>query len=567
MQIITRMLELPWDDSLCIKNQITAFIRPYTKDWNNPESDSLHLEYSYNGEDWYPLNGNNGIYFPTKGSAQMQSPKIYELDNQTYYIVALDALNPEYVFTLLSDDLIHYSKEGYRKKADLPEINVSVTPDAKNRLPISLDRLKILQKIWGKPEPVRLSKREQIEIIESIGCTPTLPKEILVEYSNGMSEHRHVDWDDIPSSLFSAPGTYTVSGTIKETYFEQPFIYHRADPYVYKHMDNMYYFVASHTDMDHNLDGKYQYLYIILRRSKTINQLSDSSDLYEEKIIYERTPIANGTLSPHIWAPEIHYINDKWYIYYTTTISDDSPWRIRPHCLECNSSDPFTGDWINRGSIISTVENDIAFTDFSLDHTYFEHNGQHYFLWAQKTDNISDIFIARLENPWTICTPSVRLTHPEYNWELHGFAVNEGPGIIKHGDKIFLTFSCSGTDAMYCVGLMYCNQNSDLLNADSWTKCPHPVFQSSKSTHLYGLGHNSFTRSDDDTEDLIVYHGRSEARYLGEEDYQPLYDAGRNTFISKIYWEPDGMPNFSVPGAHIVKDNSLLKVSARITIK
>jgi hypothetical protein len=338
----------------------------------------------------------------------MQSPKIYELDNHKYYLIALDTLNSEYVFTIQSDDLIHFTNENYVKKDHLPVINVSVAPDAYNRLPISLDKLKMLQKIWGKPEPVRLTKTEQIEIIESLEGTPALPKKILVEYSNGMSEHRHVEWDYIPNSLFSKRGTYTISGMIKETYFEQPFIYHRADPYVYKHIDNMYYFVASHTDMEHNLDGKYQYLYIILRRAKTINQLADSSDLYEEKIILERAPIANGTLSPHIWAPEIHYINDKWYIYYTTTISDDSPWRIRPHCLECNSSDPFTGDWINHGPIISTIENDIAFTDFSLDHTQFEHHGQHYFLWTQKTNNISDIYIARLANPWKIGRASCR---------------------------------------------------------------------------------------------------------------------------------------------------------------
>ena len=40
---------LPWDDSLCRKGQKTAWLRPYTLDWNNPESDSLHLEYSTTG--------------------------------------------------------------------------------------------------------------------------------------------------------------------------------------------------------------------------------------------------------------------------------------------------------------------------------------------------------------------------------------------------------------------------------------------------------------------------------------------------------------------------------------
>lgn len=239
--------------------------------------------------------------------------------------------------------------------------------------------------------------------------------------------------------------------------------------------------------MEHNLDGKYQYLYIILRRADTLEGLADGSDSYEEKVIYERKPINNGTMSPHIW--------------------------------------------------------------------------------AQKTNNISDIFIAQLSNPWTLCTPAVRLTHPEYNWELHGFPVDEGPGVIKHNGRIFITFSASGTDAMYCVGLLYADEDSDLLSASSWTKLPYPVFQSSRETGQYGLGHNSFTKSDDDSQDLIIYHGRQEEQYLVEEDYQPLYDAGRNASVGKIYWDKNGMPDFSVPAMGIVCSEDRLKVKAEIIVE
>ena len=94
-------------------------------------------------------------------------------------------------------------------------------------------------------------------------------------------------------------------------------------------------------------------------------------------------------------------------------------------------------------------------------------------------------------------------------------------------------------------------EDSDLLDSSSWTKLPYPVFQSSRATGFFGPGHNSFTRSTDDTEDLMVYHARQEERYLGEGDYQPLYDAGRNANIGKVFWDEDGMPNFSVPGASL----------------
>ena len=117
------------------------------------------------------------------------------------------------------------------------------------------------------------------------------------------------------------------------------------------------------------------------------------------------------------------------------------------------------------------------------------------------------------------------------------------------------------------MGLLYADENADLLDAASWKKLPFPVFQSSRATGQFGLGHNSFTKSDDDTEDLIIYHGRQEERYLVDEDYQPLYDAGRNASVGKIFWDEDGMPNFSVPSERIARREEDLTVRAVITIK
>ena len=561
---------LPWDDSLCAKGRKTAWLRPYTLNWDNPESDSLYLEYSYNGTDWYQLNGNNGIWFPDFGSKRLHSPAVYQLDHGTYLIAASDAADESCIHLVFTTDFIHYTGAVYtgRDCGFEKMYPISQEPNENGAVEIPVELLSELQKSYGKPEPVLLHAVENIDITVKAGEAPRLPEKVTVEYTNGMREERNVVWDmSAAKETQKDSHSYEIAGHLAETRFPNPFIYHRADPFIYKHIDGMYYFTASYTDMEHNLDGKYQYLYIILRRSATLGGLADGSGAYEEKTVYERSPIAGGTLSPHIWAPEIHYIDGKWYIYYTTTISDESSWRIRPHCLECRDMDPFNGNWEQKGPVVTEVKGDIAFTDFSLDHTHFEHDGKHYFLWAQKTNNISDIFIAQLSNPWTLCTPAVRLSHPEYAWELHGFPVDEGPGVIKHGGKIFITFSGSGTDSLYCVGLLYADEKAELLDAASWKKLPYPVFQSSRDTGQFGLGHNSFTRSDDDTEDLIIYHGRQEERYLVEEDYQPLYDAGRNASVGKIYWDEDGMPNFSVPSQRIVLREEDLQVTARITIQ
>nr|WP_278287514.1 family 43 glycosylhydrolase [Ruminiclostridium josui] len=87
---------------------------------------------------------------------------------------------------------------------------------------------------------------------------------------------------------------------------------------MYKHTDGYYYFTASYTDASngHNNVGMYQYDRIVIRKASTIQGLSTAT----EKVIYTKAPL-QGNKSPHVWAPEIHFINGNWYIYYTTTIS------------------------------------------------------------------------------------------------------------------------------------------------------------------------------------------------------------------------------------------------------
>ena len=38
---------------------------------------------------------------------------------------------------------------------------------------------------------------------------------------------------------------------------------------------------------------------------------------------------------------------------------------------------------------------------------------------------------------------------------------------------------------------------------------------------------------------------------IKDDYYQLLYDAGRHTYIGKVFWDPDGFPNFSVPRTSI----------------
>ncbi|WP_224364699.1 family 43 glycosylhydrolase [Hyalangium versicolor] len=301
--------------------------------------------------------------------------------------------------------------------------------------------------------------------------------------------------------------------------FSNPLIQQRADPHIYKHTDGYYYFTASVPEYDR----------ITLRRATTIQGLSTAS----ETVVWRKH--ASGEMAVHIWAPEIHFISGKWYLYFAAGSSDDI-WRIRMYALESSSANPLSGTWTEKGRIFTDLES------FSLDATTFEHNGQRYLLWAQYNPD-SNVYIAKMSSPTTLVLPAVLLTQPTYSWEIQGYRVNEGPAVIKKNGKIFVSYSASKTDDRYCMGLLTASATSDLLNPASWTKSPSPVLASNVNTSQYGPGHNSFVVSEDGQSDILVYHARNYKTITGD----PLYDPNRHTRVQKLYWNTDGTPNFGIP--------------------
>lgn len=317
-----------------------------------------------------------------------------------------------------------------------------------------------------------------------------------------------------------------MTNIIDKNMYMNPLIEKRADPYIYKHTDGYYYFTASVPTYD----------CVILRRAKTIEGLSEA----EEKVIWKKHE--NGIMSEHIWAPEIHYINNSWYIYFAAGDKDDI-WEIRPYVLECSGNDPINDEWIEKGALQCADTDEFSFRAFSLDVTIFEHKSKLYCVWAEKVSvgrQISNLYIAEMESPYKLKTDQVLLTTPDYDWERVGFWVNEGPAVLKKKGKIFLTYSASETGAEYCMGMLCAGEDDDLLDPKSWDKYRYPVLKTNENKKVYGPGHNSFTVSEDGEKDILVFHARPYEKIEGN----PLYDENRHAFISEIKWNVDGTPNF-----------------------
>lgn len=303
-----------------------------------------------------------------------------------------------------------------------------------------------------------------------------------------------------------------------------PIVPRRADPHVLLHTDGYYYLAATVPEYDR----------IELRRARSLGELSTA----EPKVIWRKH--ASGPMGAHIWAPELHFIDGKWYVYFTAGESQNI-WAIRPYVLEGEGANALEATWTEKGEI------QLGWKSFSLDATTFEHRGVRYLLWTQTEKDIkgTNIYIARMDTPWSITGKISLLTKPDHPWEKIGHWVNEGPAVLVKNGRVFMAYSASATDANYCLGLLTADAGADLLDPKSWTKSPGPVLRSDPAASQFGPGHNSFTTTPDGRTDILVYHSRNYEKIQGD----PLRNPDRATRAQILRWRPDGTPDFGTPVA------------------
>lgn len=117
----------------------------------------------------------------------------------------------------------------------------------------------------------------------------------------------------------------------------------------------------------------------------------------------------------HIWSPELHRINNSWYIYFELDNGNTDNHQL--YVLENQSDDPMEGEWTLRGPIITDLE-----CNFGIHPTSVIVDGRQYILWSgwqkQRTETETQcIFIAEMENPWTLKSERVLISKPEFEWE------------------------------------------------------------------------------------------------------------------------------------------------------
>jgi GH43 family beta-xylosidase len=239
-----------------------------------------------------------------------------------------------------------------------------------------------------------------------------------------------------------------------------------------------------------------------------------------------------GGYTSQIWAPELHFLNDHWYLYYAAQIGDDVS-SHRMFVLESRGTDPL-GPYTFKAKIPTP-------DFFAIDGTVLRVGDRLYFVYSGvPTGSTANLYIAPMSDPWTLSATPVVLSRPSNAWEQIGDGeINEGPYPLYHDGRLFLTFSashCATPD--YALGLLTYT-GGDPLDPASWSKSSGPVFAKSPANGVYGPGHNGIFTSPDGTETWLVYHAT--ANPAGN------CSSERSTRIQKIDWNADGSPNFGIP--------------------
>ncbi|KAH6645915.1 glycosyl hydrolase family 43 protein [Truncatella angustata] len=261
-----------------------------------------------------------------------------------------------------------------------------------------------------------------------------------------------------------------------------------------------------------------------ISRATTIAGLKTAT----KKVVYSTTTASRCC---NVWAPEVHYFDGIWYIYYTAGESADLDGQ-NIHVLKGGATpyDTFTyaAKLTSQWSIDASILRTSSYGNFLMTSCF---NGNTY----------QSICLQKLGSDYVSVTGSVyTISQPTQSWETVSYPVNEGPAALYFGGKTYISYSASYCwSASYCLGLLTWDGTTAPTSASAWTKSSGCVFSSANGN--YGTGHNGFFQSPDGTQTWIVYHATSNSA--------GACDNSRYTMAQLLGTHSDGSPNFGSPVA------------------
>lgn len=188
------------------------------------------------------------------------------------------------------------------------------------------------------------------------------------------------------------------------------------------------------------------------------------------------------------WAPEVYNVKGKFYMYFS---ADE-------HICVATSDSPL-------GPFIQQVKKPMIEDEKAIDNSLFiDDDGTPYLFFDRFNDGLN-IWVAELEENLLDIKPGVwhKCINVSQAWEEVWPRVNEGPFVIKHNGKYFMTYSANSYESpFYGIGFA----TADNV-AGPWTKySANPIWQ--KPGNLVGVGHSALF-TDKEGNLRIVFHAHN----------------------------------------------------------
>ncbi|WP_237607511.1 family 43 glycosylhydrolase [Roseimaritima sediminicola] len=261
----------------------------------------------------------------------------------------------------------------------------------------------------------------------------------------------------------------------------------------------------------------------------------------------------SGPVSQQVWAPELHYLDDRWHIYFAA--SDGRNENHLAYVLRSKTADPL-GEYELHGPIATGEGADGRSPNiWAIDMTVLEHGGRRYALWSGWDRPGSDqqyLYIAPMASPTKLAGPRVRICdNDDYLWERiepdnSKRGLNEAPQVFQTEQQTSVVYSCGASWLpTYKLGLLEL-VGEDPLQPASWKKRPEPVFRGTEAT--YGVGHSCFVKSLDGSQWWHVFHAK--------RDRRPGWR--RAVHVQPMHVDEKGFPVFGepVPPGTVLSDPS-----------
>jgi len=192
------------------------------------------------------------------------------------------------------------------------------------------------------------------------------------------------------------------------------------------------------------------------------------------------------------WAPEVYHVNGKFYMYYS---ADE-------HICVATSDSPL-------GPFRQARKEPMIAAEKCIDNSLFiDDDGKPYLFFDRFNDGLN-VWVAELEDDlMTVREETLKkCIHVSQPWEEVWPRVNEGPFVLKHQGKYYMTYSANSYESPF-YGIGYAT--ADHVTGP-WTKHEgNPILQ--RPGNLVGVGHSAMFTDKDGVLRIVFHSHQSEAK-------------------------------------------------------